>query len=75
MNAVGSIYQAVMDPQVPSMVIDHVASHLNCPGAGGERSICDLDVGQVLAWVEENVIFTQEDAEGVCNDVEGACDR
>ena len=62
-----------MDPTVQSMVIEHVKDELGCPD--GFLCNADLDTTEVLRWIEENVIFTQQDAENVCHEVEGACDR
>ena len=49
-----------------------IKQHLTCP----KNPMCDQTAtAKIYQWVGDNIVFTANEAENACQNVDGACDR
>ena len=76
--AVGAIYQGLQTQEVQDNIVELVASVFGCSEPETRQldgfDICAVDPADVIGFLEQ-VEFSQEEAEAVCDHVPGACDR
>ena len=76
--AVGAIYQGLQTQEVQDNIVELVANVFGCSEPETRQldgfDICAVDPADVIGFLEQ-VEFSQEEAEAVCDHVPGACDR
>ena len=66
-----------MKPTVQTLLDQEFHKDLNCETdpSMAEDILCSDNAEEILQWLGENVGFSEEEANAICNEMEGACEK
>merc|ERR1712150_139207 len=76
-SAVGAIFKEMLKPTVQTLLVQEFRKDLNCDTDPSmvDDILCSEDAEKILLWLGEKVGFSQEEANTICEEMEGACEN
>ena len=71
----GAIFEEILKPSVQALLVEEFQKDLNCDTDPDmvDDILCSEDAAEILLWLGQNVGFSQEEVDAICDEMEGAC--